>query len=96
MLAAAVLAWLLPTIWLSGGLAAYVAASTQLYGSVVLPTSVLGGSLDVTFSQARYLAESVIVGLGPLALAFVSLPAYVHRVGWGRQEWFLLAWLVQA
>ena len=46
--AAAVLAWLLPMIWLSGGLAAYVAASTQLYGSVVLPTSVLGGSLDVT------------------------------------------------
>ena len=69
VLAAAVLAWLLPTIWLSGGLAAYVAASTQLYGSVVLPTSVLGGSLNVTFAQARYLAESVVVGLGPLALA---------------------------
>jgi len=94
VLSAAVLAWLLPTIWLSGGLAAYVAASTQLYGSVVLPTSVLGGSLDVTFSQARYLAESVIVGLGPLALAFVALPAYVHRGGWGRQEWFLLAWIL--
>ena len=94
VLSAAVLAWLLPTIWLSGGLAAYVAASTQLYGSVVLPTSVLGGSLDVTFSQARYLAESVIVGLGPLALAFVALPAYVRRVGWGRQEWFLLAWIL--
>ena len=94
VLAAAVLAWLLPTIWLSGGLAAYVAASTQLYGSVVLPTSVLGGSLDVTFAQARYLAESVIVGLGPLALAFVALPAYVRRAGWGRQEWFLLAWIL--
>ena len=90
----AVLAWLLPTIWLSGGLAAYVAASTQLYGSVVLPTSVLGGSLDVTFAQARYLAESVIVGLGPLALAFLALPAYVRRAGWGRQEWFLLAWIL--
>jgi Dolichyl-phosphate-mannose-protein mannosyltransferase len=94
VLAAAVLAWLLPTIWLSGGLAAYVAASTQLYGSVVLPTSVLGGSLNVTFAQARYLAESVIVGLGPLALAFVALPAYVRRAGWGRQEWFLLAWIL--
>lgn len=93
VLAAAVLSWLLPMIWLSGGLAAYVAASTQLYGSVVLPTSVLGGSLNITFAQARYLAESVIVGLGPLALAFFALPVYARRVGWGRPEWFLVAWI---
>src|SRR5262249_22466471 len=79
VLAAAVLAWLLPLIWLSGGLYAYVGASTQLYGSVVLPTSVLGGSLDITFAQARYLLESVIVGLGPLAFAFFALPFHVRR-----------------
>jgi hypothetical protein len=93
VLVASVLSWLLPMIWLSGGLAAYVAVSTQLYGSVVLPTSVLGGSLNITFAQARYLAESVIVGLGPLALAFFALPVYARRVGWGRQEWFLVAWI---
>ncbi len=93
VLAGAVLTWLLPVIWLTGGLQAYIAASTELYGSVVLPTSVLGGSLDVTFAQARYLAESVIVGLGPLALAFFALPFYARRSGWGRAEWFLLAWI---
>jgi hypothetical protein len=70
-----------------------VGASTQLYGSVVLPTSVLGGSLEITFAQARYLAESVIVGLGPLALALLALPIHTRRLGWGRQEWFLLLWI---
>ena len=43
VLAAAVLSWFLPLVWLSGGPAAYLAASRQLYASVVLPTSVLGG-----------------------------------------------------
>ncbi|MDP2702151.1 MAG: DUF2723 domain-containing protein, partial [Candidatus Rokubacteria bacterium] len=36
----AVLSWFLPLVWLSGGLNAYLRASTQLYSSVVLPTSV--------------------------------------------------------
>jgi len=94
VLAASVSAWLLPMIWLTGGLGAYIGASTQLYGSVVLPTSVLEGSLDITFAQARYLAESVVVGLGPLALAFLALPIYARRAGWGRQEWFLLTWIL--
>jgi len=89
----AVLSWFLPMVWLTGGLDAYLRASTQLYGSVVLPTSVLGGSLDVTLAQARYVLASVIVGLGPLALAAFALPLYVRRAGWGRQEWFLLAWI---
>jgi hypothetical protein len=90
----AVLSWFLPLVWLTGGLDAYLRASTQLYGSVVLPTSVLGGSLDVTLAQARYVLASVIVGLGPLALAAFALPLYVRRAGWGRREWFLLVWIV--
>src|SRR5436309_2701415 len=32
----AVLSWLLPLVWLTGGLDAYLRASTQLYGSVIL------------------------------------------------------------
>ena len=67
VMVAAVLSWFLPMLWLTGGLTAYLRASSQLYGSVVLPTSVLGGSLDVTLAQARYVLASVIVGLGPLA-----------------------------
>ena len=93
LLAAAVLAWLLPLVWLSGGWAAYLHASRALYGSTVLPTSVLGGDLDATLRQARYVLESVLVGLGPLALALGALPFYARRRGWGTREWFLLGWM---
>jgi transmembrane protein TMEM260 (protein O-mannosyltransferase) len=93
VLFASVLSWFLPMVWLTGGVAAYARASAQLYDSVVLRTSVLEGSLDVTLAQARYLAESVIVGLGPLCLAALALPLYARRRGWQRQEWFLLAWI---
>ncbi len=94
ILLATVLAWLLPMVWLTGGPAAYVGASTQLYGSVLLPTSVLGGSLEITLAQARYLLESTLVGLGPLGLVALALPAYARRMGWNRPEWFLLGWIV--
>jgi 4-amino-4-deoxy-L-arabinose transferase-like glycosyltransferase len=93
VLVVAVLSWFLPMVWLTGGVAAYARASAQLYGSVVLSTSVLEGSFEVTLAQARYLAESVIVGLGPLALAALALPLYARRRGWGREERFLLAWI---
>ena len=93
VLAGAVLVWFLPLVWLSGGWSAYLAASTQLYSSVVLPTSVLGGDLDTTLRQTRHVLESVAVGLGPLGLAVLALPYYARRRGWGRQEWFLLAWV---
>jgi len=94
ILLASILAWLLPMLWLTGGPAAYVGASTQLYGSMLLPTSVLGGSLEITLAQARYLLESTLVGLGPLGLVVLALPAYTRRMGWHRPEWFLLAWMV--
>jgi len=94
LMVAAILSWFLPLLWLTGGLTAYLRASTQLYGSVVLPTSVLGGSLDVTLAQARYVLASVVVGLGPLALAAFALPLYVRRAGWHQAEWFLVVWVV--
>ncbi|HEY7654162.1 MAG TPA: glycosyltransferase family 39 protein [Methylomirabilota bacterium] len=89
-----VLAWLLPMMWLTGGPAAYLAASTQLYGSMLVPTSVLNGSLEITLAQLRYLLESTLVGLGPLGLVAAALPAYARREGWRAPEWFLLAWMV--
>ena len=94
ILAGSVLAWLLPMMWLTGGPGAYVAASTQLYGSMLLPTSVLGGSLEVTLAQLRYLIESTLVGLGPLSLVALAVPAYARRHGWRGREWFLLVWIV--
>jgi len=93
LLAAAVLAWFLPLVWLAGGWRSYLRASGELYVTTVLPTSVLGGDLDTTFRQARYVLESVLVGLGPLALAIAALPFYARRRGWGAREWFLVGWM---
>jgi hypothetical protein len=93
ILVGAVLAWFLPLVWLSGGWTAYLRASTELYGSTLLPTSLLGGNLETTCRQARYVLESVLVGLGPLAIALGALPFYARRRGWATREWFLVTWV---
>ena len=93
ILVAAVLAWFLPLVWLAGGWTAYLRASTELYGSTLVPTSLLGGDLETTFRQARYVLESVLVGLGPLAIALGALPFYARRRGWATREWFLVTWV---
>jgi transmembrane protein TMEM260 (protein O-mannosyltransferase) len=94
ILVGAVLAWFLPLVWLSGGWRAYLRASTELYSTAMLPTSLLSGDLETTFRQARYVLESVLVGLGPLAIALAALPFYARRRGWAAREWFLLTWMV--
>ncbi len=95
LLALVVLSWFLPMIWLTGGLERYLLASNELYASVVRPTSVFGASpLEGTLSQLRFVLESTLVGLGPLALAALALPVYWRAGTWGRAEWFLLAWVV--
>jgi hypothetical protein len=93
ILGVVVLAWLYPLIQLTGGVERYWAASRHLADSVVLPTSVVGGPLDTTLRMSRYLLESVLVGLGPLALAVLLLPWYLRRYGWSRREWLALAWI---
>ncbi|MGH7354310.1 MAG: ArnT family glycosyltransferase [Candidatus Rokuibacteriota bacterium] len=94
ILGAAVLTWLGPMLWLTGGPARYLAASLELADTVVRPTAVVSGPLETTLRMSRYLLESVLVGLGPLALAALALPWYVRRHGWGRREWLLAAWVV--
>jgi dolichyl-phosphate-mannose-protein mannosyltransferase len=96
ILTAVVLAWLVPMIWLTGGVGRYLAASRDLADSVVLPTSVMVGPLQTTLRMSRYLLESVIVGLGPLTLAAALLPWYVRRHGWGRREWLAVSWITPA
>jgi hypothetical protein len=59
----------------------------------VLPTSVVGGPLETTLRMSRYLLESVLVGLGPLALAALLVPWYVRRYGWGAREWLAVVWI---
>jgi hypothetical protein len=94
IMAAAVVAWFVPMIWLTGGLDRYLAASVDLAETVVKPTSILGGVLDTNLRMARYLVESVLVGLGPLALTAFLVPWYVRHRGWGSREWFLVGWTV--
>jgi hypothetical protein len=89
-----VLAWFVPMIWLTGGLGRYVEASRDLADTVVVPTSIVGAPFEVTLRMARYLLESVLVALGPLALAALLVPWYARRYGWGTREWFLLGWTV--
>ena len=94
VLAAIVLSWFIPMVWLTGGLERYLAASMDLAETVVKPTSILGGALEVTLRMSRYVLESVLVGLGPLVLAAVLLPWYVRRHGFGTREWFLALWAI--
>jgi hypothetical protein len=94
VLTLAVLIWFVPMIWLTGGLGRYLEASRQLADTVVKPTSILGGPLDVTPRMSRYLLESVLVALGPLAVVALLLPWYIRRQGWGYREWFLIGWTV--
>ena len=88
------LVWFVPMIALTGGLARYIDASLYLADSVVRPTSIVAGPFDTTLRMSRYLFESVLVALGPLALAALLLPWYVRRHGWTRREWLLLVWIV--
>jgi hypothetical protein len=94
ILAVAVLTWFVPMISLTGGLGRYLEASAQLADMVVKPTSVVSGAFDVTLRMSRYLLESVLVGLGPLAAAALLLPWYVRRHGWTRREWLLVTWML--
>jgi 4-amino-4-deoxy-L-arabinose transferase-like glycosyltransferase len=94
VIALAALTWFLPMVWLTGGLSAYLSASRELAESVVVPTTVWAGPFDTTLRMSRYVLESVLVGLGPLALAAVLLPAYVRRQGWDSREWFLVGWVL--
>jgi 4-amino-4-deoxy-L-arabinose transferase-like glycosyltransferase len=96
VLTLAVLVWFVPMIALTGGLERYLDASRDLADTVVKPTSILGGPLEVTLRTARYLLESVLVALGPLAAVALLLPWYVRRHGWGQREWFLLVWTLPA
>jgi hypothetical protein len=96
LIVTAVIAWFLPMVWITGGLARYVAASLDLAETVVKPTSILDGAFETTLRMSRYLIESVVVGLGPLALAAALVPWYARRHGVGVREWFLVAWAVPA
>src|SRR5688572_14048001 len=94
ILAGVVLTWLLPMLWLTGGLDRYLAASRDLAETVVMPTSIMSGAFEATLRMSRYVLESVVVGLGPLVLAAFLVPWYVRRYGWTARETFLVGWTI--
>lgn len=96
ILGACVVAWFVPMVWLTGGLARYVAASLDLAGTVVRPTTIVAGPFETTLRMSRYVLESLLVALGPLAAAGLLLPWYARHHGWGRREWLLAAWTAPA
>src|SRR2546426_4605444 len=87
-------AGVLAVVLLRGGPHWDIAPAPQVAHNRGEPTSILGGPFETTFRISRYVLESVLVGLGPLALAVFLVPWYARRYGWGRAEWFLVGWTV--
>jgi len=79
-------------VTLTGGLGRYLAASAQLADSVVLPTSIVAVPFETTLRTSRYLLESVLVALGPLAPRVLLVPCTRVATA-GAREWLLLAWI---
>ncbi len=89
------LAWLVPMLWLAGGLARYLDASRELYDSTVRATTLAapgGGWLG----NARGLLEASLMGLGLFLPALVAVLAEGLRRGrrWGPREWLFAGWLL--
>jgi hypothetical protein len=104
LLGTTVLAWLVPTILLSGGLQSYLEASRSIGGGVLADFELFnaGGSLLVRFSPfirlGVYMTYGLMLGLIPLlwglTLGIKHLPALWRR--WLKDERFhvLALWLV--
>jgi Dolichyl-phosphate-mannose-protein mannosyltransferase len=99
VLAGTVLAWLLPMLWLTGGVEPYVAASAELYTSTVRATTILDPSGGWRWNVIR-LAEASLLGLGlflPVLLARVlgrvgrRLRGRLRIDGWAQ---FFAGWIV--
>ena len=92
ILLAAVLAWFVPMIWLTGGLERYVEASRQLADTVVQ------ADLDRRAAPSRSRCGCRATCSNPCwwrsarwPSAVLLVPWYARRHGWGRREWFLVA-----
>lgn len=74
--ALAVLAWLLPMLWLTGGPERYLVAALELYRSTVHPTTLVGGGWG---RNVLGLGEALLLGVGVL-LPVLGRGAW--RAGW--------------
>jgi hypothetical protein len=92
------LVWLIPLMWLSGGVGAFVQVSRELVNLVVVPTSVFGADDAAGSGPVRnliFLGLGVLVGVNlglvPIALGLIRNP---QRLLGLRKHWvFLTLWL---
>jgi hypothetical protein len=86
--------WLLPILYLSGGLGRYVWAARELYESTVRPTTITAADGEWP-GNVRAFLESLLMGLGLLVplLAVVVGRSLAALRRWEAREWFLAAWI---
>jgi uncharacterized membrane protein YidH (DUF202 family) len=95
VMAAAVAVWLAPMLWLTGGLARYLAAGIELYGSTVHATTVFGGGWH---HNVTGLGAALLVGVGgflPVLAAGAWRQLRAVREG-DRRAALLALWVVPA
>jgi hypothetical protein len=92
VLGATVAVWLVPMLWLTGGLGRYLSASLELYESTVRPTTLVGGGW---WRNVVGLGEALLLGVG----VFLPALAWAARRGWqalgarGPRAVFLGLWI---
>ncbi len=85
-------AWLVPMVWLTGGVGRYVGAAVELFDSTIRATTVLGEWRG----NAVALTEALVLGLGLLLPpAIVLAVAALGRLPrWDARAWFFAGWVV--
>ncbi len=87
--------WLVPMVWLTGGLDRYVWAARELFESTVRRTTLIGPP-DGWRDNVRGLLAAGVMSFGLLspALGWLVLRGVGHVARWQAREWFLAAWIV--
>ena len=96
LLGGAVLVWLVPMLWLAGGIQRYVDAGLELYASTVRATTVLDPSGHWR-RNAVGVGEALLVGLGfflPLLLWTVSRHLWCRGLRFGPRGWLFIGWIL--
>ncbi|RJQ44472.1 MAG: DUF2723 domain-containing protein [Gaiellales bacterium] len=91
-LAAAVAAWLLPLLEISGGFKAYRGISSMQFGAGVSSFSVFEGGLSALAANVRWMARAALELLGPalLALAYLAARLALRWRDMERERWALI------
>lgn len=91
------LAWLIPLLWLAGGLQAYLHESAALAELAGGPTSVFSGSLAGIGRNVAFVAAGLLLGLAAALALPIACRADLQRPRLSREvSWFIGLWTVPA